>query len=75
MKKRSCSALQYSVSYSPGPSASWSVSSVCCVHSAIVSWLLYPLGESSAEALFACCSQCLVPSLNAVHFNSGLLVK
>ena len=39
------------------------------VCSAVLSWLLYPSGQSSAEALFACCGQCFVPDLNVVHFN------
>ena len=46
--------------------------------SAVVSWLLYALGQSSSEVLFACCGQCLVPGLSVVHVNevcSGLLVE
>ena len=78
MKKRSYSALQCNVPYSPGPVTSRSVSSVCFMHSALICWLLYPSGQLSAETLFACCGQCLVPGLNVVCFYQvcfGLLVK
>lgn len=44
------------------------VSPVCAV-CAVVSWPLHPLGQSFAEAFFACCGQCLVPGFNVAHFN------
>jgi len=37
--------------------------------SSFVSWLIYPSGQSSAEDLFACCGQYLVPDLNVVYLN------
>ena len=77
MKKMSCSALGV-VSPAPQGLALPEASSVCCLHSAIVSWPFYPSGQPSAEALFACGGQCLMPGLNVVSFNcvcSGLLVK
>ena len=70
MNKRSCSALQYIIPCSPGPGGtSEGVSNECCVHSAVLSWLLYLSGQLSAEVLLACCGQCLVPGLNVVCFN------
>lgn len=54
MKKRSSSAVPpcgHVVSCSPGPGVSGSVSNVCCVCSAVVFWLFYPLGQSSAASL------------------------
>ena len=54
MKKRFCRALRCRDPSSPGPGTSGSVSNVCCVHTALVSWLLCPSCPSSAEALFAC---------------------
>lgn len=66
MKKRSCSALQCSVPCSPGLGTSWSVSIVCF---AVVAWPLCPSAQSSAEAPFVCCGQCLDSGLNVVHFN------
>lgn len=78
MKKSSCSALQFNIPYSPGSGASESISNVCCMRSAIVSWLLYLLGQLSVEVLFAYCGQRVVPGLNVACFSwvcSGLLVK
>ena len=69
MKRSSCCALQLSVSCSPGPGTFRSVSIVCCIHSAVVSWLLYPPSLLPAEALIACCGKCLVPGLNVMSFN------
>lgn len=69
MKKRFYSALQCCDHCPPGPDTSGSVCSVCCMHTAVVSWLLYPSDQSSAEALFACCGQYLVPGLTVVSFN------
>ena len=69
MNKRSYSVLQYSISGSARPDASGTVSNVCSLRSAVVSWLLYPSGQSSTDVLFACCQQCLVPSLNILSFN------
>ena len=34
------------------------VSRACCVHSTVVFWLLYPVGQLSAEVLLACSGQC-----------------
>ena len=51
---------------------------MCCVYCAVLPWGLYPLGQLSTEVLFACCGQCLVPSLNVAYFNyvySDLFVK
>ena len=62
----------------PGPGASGSVSGMCCMHSAVVFWLLYPSGQASAEAVLACNGQCLVLGQIMASFNeawSGLLVK
>ena len=59
MKKSSYNALQCIVPYSPGPSASGSVSHVCCMSSTAMFWLLYPSGQLSLEAL-ACSGQGLV---------------
>jgi len=61
MKKSSCSVLQCSVPCSPEPGASGSVSYVCHMHPAILSWLPFPSVQLSVEALSACCGQCLVP--------------
>ena len=55
LKNRSCSALLSSVPCSPGPGASRGVAIVCCVFSAVLFLPLYPLGQSSTEAVFACC--------------------
>ena len=44
-----CSALQYSVTCSPGPGASESASKVCCLRYAIEYGLLYSLGQLLAE--------------------------
>ena len=52
-KKSSYSGLQCSVPPSPEPryhGASRNVSNVCSLSSAHVPWLLYPSGQSSAEA-------------------------
>ena len=76
--RRGCSALPYSLPCSPGPGTSEHISSVCCVCSTVLSLPLYPLGQSSAEALFAYCGHCFTPGLNVVCFNyvcSGTLVK
>ena len=48
MKRRS-SSVRHVASCSPGPGASRSVSDVCCLCSAVLSWLLYPSGQSSAR--------------------------
>lgn len=45
------------------------ISGVCCVHSALVFWLLYPSGQLSAEALCACCEHSLVLGQSVVSFN------
>lgn len=60
-KKRSCSVLPYGVHCFPGPGASESVSTVCCLCSAVLFWPLYLSGHLSAEAFFACCGHGLVP--------------
>lgn len=57
------------VSLFPKPGDSGTVSSMWCVYSALLSWLLYPSGQLSGEALFGCRGQCLVPALNVAHFN------
>ena len=54
-KKRSCCALLGSNTSSPEAGPARSISSVCFVCSAVVSWLLYPSGQSSAEIFFTCC--------------------
>lgn len=41
MKKMSCSALQHSISCSPGPGTSGGISYVCCVCSALESWSFF----------------------------------
>lgn len=51
---------------------------MCCVYSAVVVWLLCPLGQSSAEALLAWSGQCLDLGQNVASFYyvcSKLLVK
>ena len=60
MKEKSYSALLCGVLCSPGPDASGSVYNVYCMHSAVLSWPLYPSVLSSAEALFPCCGERLV---------------
>ena len=44
-----------------------------CMCSYVLSLLLYPLGQSSIEALFAYYKECLVPGLNVARFNLGVL--
>ena len=61
MKKRSCSVQ--------GLELSGSVSGVCCVHSAVVFWLLYTLSQLSAGALLAFCGQFFVLGLSVASFN------
>ena len=78
MKKRSYSALPCGVPCAPGPGTFGNIASLCGMCSAVLSWPLYPSGQSSAEAVFACYGQCLVPALNVAHFNyvcSGLCLK
>lgn len=69
MKKRSGSVLSYNVVSLPAPGTSGSVLKHVLHCSAILFWLLYPSGHSSAEALSACFWQCLVPGLKVVCFN------
>ena len=54
---KSCSVLQSSVSWSPEPGVSQSVSNLYCVLSALVTWLLYPRVHLPAGVPFACCGQ------------------
>lgn len=52
-------------------------SGVCCMHCAVVFWLLYALGQLSLKALLACSGQCFVLGWNVI-FNevcSILVVK
>lgn len=51
-KNKSCSALSCRVPCFPEPGTSRSVSNVCCVYSPVLSWLVYPSGQSSAGTLF-----------------------
>ena len=77
MNKGACRVLQCSVPCSPEPGASGGVSHAC-VCSVVESWPLFPSVQLSAEALFACCRQCSVPSAGKAHSNkvySGLLAK
>ena len=60
MKKKSYSALQCSVSYSPELSAFWDVSYVCCLHPINVAVLYLSLVHWSAVVFFAHCRQDLV---------------
>lgn len=68
-KKSSYSAPQCGVLYYPGPGASSSVSTMCCVFSAVLSCLLYPSGQQSAKTHFASSGQCAVSGLNIATFN------
>ena len=49
IKKKTCSTSWCSLRCSPGPSTTGSVFNVCCMCSAVVSWLLYPSGQSCAR--------------------------
>lgn len=35
------------------------VSGVCCVHPAVVFWMLFPTGQAPAEFLLVCSGECL----------------
>ena len=56
-----------------------SVCGVCCMHCALLFWLLFPSGQVSTQALLACGGQCVVPGQDVVvSFNrvsSALLAK
>jgi len=68
MKKRSCSTLPCNVPCSPGPGTSRSVSSVFCVCSIVLSWLLYH-PDLSSEVLSLPVMGNVFPGLNESHFN------
>ena len=77
VKKKAWSALQGSAPCSPEPG--FRGISMCVVCPDVVSWEIFPSVPSSAEALFSCCGQYLVPGqggTNCFHrVHTGLLAK
>ena len=53
LMKKSCSALQYRVPCLAEPGPARGVSSVCCMHPAVVAELLFPSVQSSAAAVLS----------------------